>query len=447
MSRLHCLPDGTDYDIEPGETVLEAGLRQGIAHAHACGGRAKCSTCRIWILDGIDDCVERNAAERALSDPLGFRPEVRLACQTRVTGDVTFRRLVLDETDLEIASQLSRTRMGKCGESKKIVVMFSDIRDFTGFSEPLSAYDVMFVLNRYMHQMGDVIERNGGKIDNFIGDAILALFGTEGESDAPLRSVKAALEMFDVVDKFKPYMNAMYGRAFDIGVGLHYGEAVIGHIGSPSREKLTAIGDTVNVASRIEAENKAAGTRLLISEDLYTLVEDAVTVEDYVRVKLRGTSERKTLYEISGISPSAIGEVHDAGRESEPRQRFAGLDWVRLLDEADLPPGSRRIVERAECDILLIRTDNTIHAVNNACPHLNLPFNDSPLTGDGGITCRWHESCFDLDTGAIRAWGATLQADGTSEGMEGLGNVSKNRKPMVVFPARIADGGVWVALD
>ena len=124
MSRLHCLPDGTDYDIEPGETVLEAGLRQGIAHAHACGGRAKCSTCRIWILDGIDDCVERNAAERALSDPLGFRPEVRLACQTRVTGDVTFRRLVLDETDLEIASQLSRTRMGKCGESKKIVVMF-----------------------------------------------------------------------------------------------------------------------------------------------------------------------------------------------------------------------------------------------------------------------------------------------------------------------------------
>ena len=78
---------------------------------------------------------------------------------------------------------------------------------------------------------------------------------------------------------------------------------------------------------------------------------------------------------------------------------------------------------------------------------LTCPFNDSPLTGDGGITCRWHESCFDLDTGAIRAWGATLQADGTSEGMEGLGNVSKNRKPMVVFPARIADGGVWVALD
>ena len=337
MPRLHCLPDGIDYDIEPGETVLEAGLRQGIAHAHACGGRAKCSTCRIWILDGVDDCAERNAAERALSDPLGFRPEVRLACQTRVSGDVTFRRLVLDETDLEIASQLSRTRMGKCGESKKIVVMFSDIRDFTGFSEPLSAYDVMFVLNRYMHQMGDVIERNGGKIDNFIGDAILALFGTEGESDAPLRSVKAALEMFDVVDKFKPYMNAMYGRAFDIGVGLHYGEAVIGHIGSPNREKMTAIGDTVNVASRIEAENKAAGTRLLISEDLYALVEDAVTVEDYVRVKLRGTSERKTLYEISGISPSAIGDVHDARRESEPRQRFAGLDWVAFWTRRTCP--------------------------------------------------------------------------------------------------------------
>lgn len=97
-----------------------------------------------------------------------------------------------------------------------------------------------------------------------------------------------------------PYMEATYGHAFPIGIGVHYGEAVIGTLGSSSKERLTAIGDTVNVASRIEAANKEAGTRLLISSELYELVKDDVIMDDFIRVKLRGTHERVSLYEISG---------------------------------------------------------------------------------------------------------------------------------------------------
>ena len=447
MPKALCLPDNASFDIKDGETVLDATLRIDIPHAHACGGRAKCSTCRIWILDGLDACEARTDAERALSEPLGFGLEIRLACQTKVRGDVTFRRLVLDEADLEITSQLSKKRLGSCGESKTIVVLFCDIRDFTGFSETLSSYDVMFVLNRYFYKMGEVIEDNGGYIDSFIGDAVMALFGLTGDKDAPLRSVKAALEMLDIVDNMKTYMHAMYDRNFDVGIGLHYGEAVIGTIGSASTEKLTAIGDTVNIASRIEEANKEAGTRLLISEELYEEVKKDVIMEDFVRVKLRGTSERKTLYEISSIAESVLKSMSRGEKHEKATQRYAGLDWVSLVAEADLPIGTRKVVERDDRDILVIRTEYGIHAINNACPHLNLPLNDSEVTDDGAIICRWHRSCFDLDSGEIKAWCEALESDGTSKGMEQLGNISKNRRRMTIYPVRVADGAVWVALD
>ena len=328
-----------------------------------------------------------------------------------------------------------------------MVVVFCDIRDFTGFSEALSSYDVMFVLNRHFYQMGQIIERNGGYIDKFIGDEIMALFGIEDDPHAPLRSVKAAVEMLETVDRFKPYMDAMYDRNFDIGIGLHYGEAVIGTVGAASTDKLTAIGDTVNVASRIEQANKEAGTRLLISDDLYEQVKDDVIMEDFVRVRLRGTSERKTLYEISGLNADALEAITDGEPLDETKQTLAGLDWVRLLAEADLPVGTRKVIEREGFDLLVIRDERAVYAMNNACPHLNLPLNESEVTDDGAIVCRWHQSGFDLKTGPIRSWCSGLQPDGTSEGMEQLGNISKNERPMTVFPARIEDGHIWVAID
>lgn len=447
MPKIICLPDKREFEVGPGETVLEGALRAGIPHAHACGGHAKCSTCRIWILDGLEQCADRSDDEKALSAALGFGPEVRLACQTRLRGDVKLRRLVLDEADLEITSQLAKERLGRCGESKSIAVLFCDIRDFTAFTQTLSSYDVMFVLNRYFHQMGEIIERNKGYVDNFIGDEVMALFGVDDDPRAPLRAVKAALEMLGAIDRFKPYMDAMYGRHFDVGIGIHYGEAVVGSIGSRKREKLTAIGDTVNVASRIEKANKEAGTRLLISENLHEQVKDWIVVKDFLRVKLRGTSDRITLYEISGINAEALADLSGQQRLDPTRMHYAGLDWERVLPEAELPVGERRIVERDDLDLLLIRTGRAIYALNNACPHLHLPLKDSEIIEPEVLVCRWHESHFDLKTGEVRAWCPALNPDGTPKGFEFAGDVSKNRTPLRPFPARIADGYVWVALD
>ena len=448
MPIITCLPDRKEIDVRDGDTILEATLRANLAHAHACGGHARCSTCRVWILEGLENCVARSDRERSLADRLGFGPEVRLACQTKVVGDVKLRRLVLDETDLEITSQLSRKRLGRCGEVKKVAVLFCDIRGFTALTETLSAYDILFILNRYFFQVGDVIERNGGYIVDFYGDGVLALFGIEDDAHAPMRGVKAAVEILHVVDRLRPYMEAMYGKSFDVGIGMHYGPAVIGTVGSAKTEKLTGVGETINVASRIEAANKSADTRLLVSEDLYKEVKESVTIEDFVRVKLPGASGRWSLYEISGLAPSAaaalLAEVEEPG---ETRQRYAGLDWVRVLDEAELPIGTRKVVELEEFDLLLIRTTDRLHAINNACPHLMLPLNDSEVGDDDSITCRWHESCFDLETGEIMEWTGALAADGTARGQEHLGDVSKNQRSLSIFPVRVSEGSIWVSLE
>lgn len=446
MPRFHCLPDGKVLDIGIGETILDACNRHGIPHAHACGGRAKCSTCRIWVLDGIENCTSRNDAETRLAETLVFGNEIRLGCQTTVLGDVSFRRLVLDELDLDMTTQLARNRLGPCGEGRDVAVLFADIRDFTVFSRSLSAYDVMYALNRCMYQFGEIIETNGGYIDNVMGDGIMALFGARGEADAALRSVKAATEMLQATDRMKPYMMAMYGQKFDLKIGLHFGEAVIGRIGTANHERMTAIGDTVNIASRIEEANKEMGTRLLVSEELYREVDRFVAVRDYVRTRLRSESERRTLYEVTGLNERGLAAC-GAPRPDSDLQRFAGRTWTRLVDDAEVPEGGRRIVRRDDFDIQLLRHKGTVFAFNNACPHLMLPFNDSEVTESGELLCRWHESSFDLATGEIRTWCTGLLPDGTAQGHEEIGDVSKNRRPMQTFPVRIFDGGIWLALD
>ena len=465
MPKIDCLPDKTQLSIEDGETILEASLRAGVPHAHACGGRAHCSTCRVWILEGLEHCSERNERERAIAGPLRFGPEVRLACQTKVSGDLKLRRLVLDETDLEITSQLAKPHLGRSGETKTIAVLFCDIRDFTSLSQHLSAYDLMFVLNRYFFHMADAVERNRGHIEKFIGDAIMAIFGMDDTPDMPLRAIKAATDMLGAADRMKPYMKGIYDKDFEIGIGLHYGEAVIGTIRGGREEKLAAIGETVNVASRIESANKEAGTRLLISEALYQQVENQVEVSDFVRVRLRGTNERVSLHEVIRLTPEAEARLN--AQDKPETMRFAGREWTRLATQDEIGDGDRRVFDLDAVDLVVLRKGERYFACDNTCPHLHLPFfekrdlaeigviklpngreipRDSRVTADLGLVCRWHETCFDLQTGEARNWAPTLQADGTSLGWEFLGDISKNRAPIKPLPCLVKDGFLWVAL-
>lgn len=465
--KVTSYPDDKVFELDRGETLLAGALRSDVTFAHACGGRAKCSTCRISVIEGLQYCHDRNEVEAAMAARLRLADDIRLACQLKPSGPITIRRLVLDETDLRMCSQLDREVASRSGEVMNVTIFFSDIVNFTGLSARLLAYDVMYLLNRYFIQAGDIVERNGGYIDKFIGDGMMVIFGADGRPDAALRSVNAALQILNAVDQMKPYFRSLYDVDFNIRIGLHYGQAVIGTLGSIGHEQMTAIGDAVNVASRIEAANKEAGTRLLISDALHEQVKDMVTVADFVRTRLPGKSERMTLHEVVGLS--AEGEAELDLPESRDTMFFAGRHWTRMFPQADLSDGAHRVVPFEDRDVVILRDKGTYFAFNNACPHLHIPLFErrpeieegslgylegtdtlrplhSTVTEDRGLVCRWHDSCFDLQTGEIRDWAPRLQ-NGLSPGWEFVGEMSKNPTKLKVFPCYIHDGYLWIALD
>jgi adenylate cyclase len=306
MALIHFLPDDRKIDAYEGETILTAGLRAGLDHAHLCGGSARCSTCRVIIIEGLENCAPLNAEEQSVAEMLRFDPKVRLACQTVVTGDVKLRRLVTDILeDVELTSlYVKGVEPCSIGVEKYILILFSDIRGFTPFAENLLPFDVIHVLNLYFQRVGEVLGRHGGSINNYMGDGFMALFEADDPAEGALRAVKSGLNLLDAVRKLEPYLEELYHKSFQIRIGLHFGQVVAGKLGSPGNKKMTVIGDTVNFASRIEAANKQAGTQFLISEDTYDLVKAQVRVGKRVRLPLPGKSGKYNLYEVTGLMDS-----------------------------------------------------------------------------------------------------------------------------------------------
>jgi adenylate cyclase len=306
MPKIQFLPDDKEIEAGDGETILQAALRAEIPLSHICGGNARCSTCRVIIREGMTNILPPNAAEKKIADLLTFDPSVRLACQTIATGNIQLRRLVMDDEDLELSSLfIQGVEPGATGIEKNVFILFLDIQGFTAFSEALLPYDVIHTLNRFFNQMGEVIKKYEGEINNYMGDGFMALFEAQDPKEGALRAVGASLEMLAKVKGLQPYLEKLYYKSFQIRVGLHYGHVVAGTVGASGSRRMTVIGDSVNLASRIEAANKKAGTRFLISEETYALVKDRVQMGKQVSLDIPGKTGKYRLYEIQRMKPRA----------------------------------------------------------------------------------------------------------------------------------------------
>ena len=299
MARLHIRPDETTVELRDDETILDASLRADVPHTHVCGGQARCSTCRVLVLEGLDCCPPRNEREATIAEDLNFSPEVRLACQTIPTCDVTVRRLVLDPIDAELADQLrSKSPSEAVGQEREIAVLFADLRDFTSFSERLLPYDVIHVLNRFFYEMGRAVRQHHGRITSLTGDGLMAIFGVEDARTAVDRAVSAALDMQAELAELNPYVASLYGQRLRMGIGVHYGSAIVGALGVGEERTMTAIGDTVNTASRIEQATKELNAGILVSEPTHRRLSLDVKALRHAGVSLPGKGGGHVLVEI-----------------------------------------------------------------------------------------------------------------------------------------------------
>jgi adenylate cyclase len=283
-------PGGREVRITPGTTILEASQSAGIPHAAVCGGRGRCSTCRVRISRGLDQLPQASAEEAAVLRRVGAPPNVRLACQTRPRVELAVAPLLPPAAGPRAGFARSSDLEG---HEKEIAILFADLRGFTSISEQKLPYDIVFVLNRYFAAMGQAIEQAGGHVDKFIGDGVMALFGIESGVNAGARQAMAAARiMGKVLAELNETLTHDLDQPLRIGIGIHVGAAIVGEMGYARAVSLTAIGDTVNTASRLEGMTKEFGVELVVSEPVATAAGIDLSGFPIELVEIRGRRER-----------------------------------------------------------------------------------------------------------------------------------------------------------
>jgi adenylate cyclase len=283
-------PSGRVVPIVRGVSVLEASRMAGIPHASVCGGRGRCSTCRIRIGGAPEAVLVPAPEELKVLRRVAAAPDVRLACQLRPHGD-------LRVTPLLPATAQARDGFSRPGylhgAEREIAILFGDLRSFTQLSEKKLPYDLVFLLNRYFAETGHAVEAAGGHLDKFIGDGVMALFGLDSGVEAGCRqALAAAKDMSERMESLNRALVHDISEPLRIGIGIHTGPAIVGEMGYGSAVSLTAVGDSVNTASRIEGLTKTYGCELVISEAV--ALRAGIDLGDAPRheIEIRGRVER-----------------------------------------------------------------------------------------------------------------------------------------------------------
>jgi adenylate cyclase len=256
-------PNSRFIDVVKGTSVLEASRLARIPHASICGGRGRCSTCRIRVRAAYPGLPPPGDDERRVLNRIRALPNVRLACLLRPAVEVQVTPLLPPLAQAQDA--LTPVDVAQ-GSEREIVIMFADIRGFTALSEGRLPYDVVFILNRYFAAMGRAVEHAGGRVDKFLGDGIMALFGVQDEIGPGCRAaLGAARLMSERLVELNEALDAELAEPLRIGIGLHAGSAIVGEMGYGSASAITAIGDSVNTASRLEGLAKEYAVELVVS--------------------------------------------------------------------------------------------------------------------------------------------------------------------------------------
>jgi adenylate cyclase len=297
-------PGGREVLVPAGFTILEASRFAGIPHASVCGGRGRCSTCRVRVIRGEADLPAATMDELRVLGRVGAPAHVRLACQVRPERDLAVVPLVPAG-----AGPVEALPSGhRDGEEVTIAVLFADLRGFTRLAERKLPYDVVFILNRYFEAVGGAITDAGGIVNQFTGDGVMALFGVDGggPQEGSRQAVRAAAAMVARVQELSRTLADDLDTALRLGIGIHTGPTVVGQMGYASTTYLTAVGDTVHVAARLEALTKDYACELVLSEEV--ALQAGLDVSDHARHELTVRNRE---------APLAIFVAPSAGRLAE----------------------------------------------------------------------------------------------------------------------------------
>jgi adenylate cyclase len=280
-----------------GRSILEAIRDEGLPHASICGGRARCTTCRVRVSGGLEHLPPAGRMEAQALGRIQAPPNVRLACQCRPTRDVAVAPLLPPNAG---PSSARRAQSESLGRERRIVAVFVDLRDSTHLAEGRLPYDVVFIMNQFFAEMHAALRATGGYYAQFRGDGLLALYGLESALPAACRAaLEGAAQMQERIEQLNRSLAVDLASPLRIGIGIHAGVAIVGTLGPPDAPIYSAIGDMVNTAARFEDMTKAFGCTLVVSAEALRQagIEPGDSPQHQVRV--RGKTERLTVYAVA----------------------------------------------------------------------------------------------------------------------------------------------------
>lgn len=295
-------PDDVVVDAPIGMSVLEVSRMARHAHMSVCGGRARCTTCRVLMAEAAGELPEPGEIEAAALRRIGAPSDVRLACQLRPKVNVTVEPLL--HPSLVMATHHAVGR--EFGEEREVTILFVDIRGSTSLAETRLPYDVIFVLNSLFAALAEAVEKSGGYYSNFTGDGLMALFGLDRDHAKGARAaLQCALTMFGNLQSMNDRLAGELEVPLAIGVGIHTGEAIVGRMGPPKTPILSALGDSVNTTARLEGTTKELGKPLVVSVETLRAAGISMSMPLHL-VSLRG---RASTMAVAALDEAGLRQI------------------------------------------------------------------------------------------------------------------------------------------
>jgi len=282
--------NGRTVRVPRGLTVLEASLRNNVPHASVCGGRARCSTCRIRVIGDHAQLPAPSQREAFVLARVGANdPSIRLACQLRPTSDLSFFQLFIPSLASANAHAGNPHRIG---EERYLVSLFVDMRGSTRLAEKMLPFDTVFVVNRFLAAVSQAVIECGGRPNQFVGDGMLALFGLTGNAQTACRqAIRAAAQISVNIDELNRFLAHDLREPLRFGIGIHGGEVIVGDIGYRDHMVFTALGDAVNVAARLQDMTKTLACETIFSEEVRVTAGLGEHDLPQQQVEIRGRAE------------------------------------------------------------------------------------------------------------------------------------------------------------
>jgi adenylate cyclase len=303
---------GRTIRVPRGWSVLEASRGFHLPHASMCGGRARCSTCRVQVTAGEDACPPPGIDEQATLERIRAAPDVRLACQLRPQGDISVTPLV------RTALPVYRAKAPPAAGEKEIVVLFCDFRNRADLRADQLPQDLLYVLTLYVEGLDKVIRAHGGTLSYVEPDSVCALFGFRGGSDkSSQRALQAAGAIEGVISDLNDRLGRQPGNRLKIAVTIHAGRAAVGEIGSAEPTTVLAIGEAIDAANELR--------RLAAAQDAAFAISERV----FADAGLNPTTERRATLRVAGADTDIAVLLSDSAPVPSPSWTLHGQQTRR----------------------------------------------------------------------------------------------------------------------